>query len=52
MDSPAYQRNDALKPGMFVPESRFGVWFLKTETWAIHVLKRAFGDLERLIDDR
>lgn len=52
MDSPAYQRNDALDSHMFVPESRFGVWFLKTETWAVHVLKRALGDLERLIPDR
>lgn len=52
MDWPAYQRNDALAPGMFVPESRFGVWFLKTETWAVHVLKRALVDLDRLIPDR
>jgi ubiquinone/menaquinone biosynthesis C-methylase UbiE len=52
MDSPSYQRNDALDSHMFVPESRFGVWFLKTETWAVHVLKRALGDLERLIPDR
>ena len=35
-----------------VPETRFGVWFLNTETWAIHVLKRAVNDLERLIQDR
>lgn len=52
MDSPAYQRNDAINASMFVPESRFGVWFLKTETWAVHVLKRALCDLERLIPDR
>jgi ubiquinone/menaquinone biosynthesis C-methylase UbiE len=52
MDLPAYLRNDALNRGMFVPESRFGIWFLKTETWAIHVLKRALQDLERLIPDR
>nr|WP_298682911.1 class I SAM-dependent methyltransferase [uncultured Dongia sp.] len=52
MDSPLYQRNDAINASMFVPESRFGVWFLKTETWAVHVLKRALGDLERLIQDR
>jgi ubiquinone/menaquinone biosynthesis C-methylase UbiE len=32
-----------------VRESRFGVWFLGTETWAIHVLERALDDLERLI---
>jgi ubiquinone/menaquinone biosynthesis C-methylase UbiE len=35
-----------------VPESRFGVWFLGTETWAIHVLTRAVNDLERLIPQR
>ncbi len=35
-----------------VPESSFGVWFLGTETWSIHVLKRAIVDLERLIKDR
>lgn len=31
-----------------VPESRFGVWFLGTKTWAEHVLERAIEDLERL----
>lgn len=35
-----------------VPETRFGVWFLNTETWAIHVLRRAVDDLERLLGDR
>jgi ubiquinone/menaquinone biosynthesis C-methylase UbiE len=35
-----------------VPETRFGVWFLNTETWAIHVLRRAVNDLERLIPER
>lgn len=35
-----------------VCESRFGVWFLGTETWAIHVLERALDDLERLIKVR
>lgn len=33
----------------FVPETRFGVWFLKTETWRVHVLKRALDDLTRLL---
>jgi ubiquinone/menaquinone biosynthesis C-methylase UbiE len=37
---------------LHVPESRFGIWFLGTETWAVHVLERAIGDLERLIEDR
>jgi ubiquinone/menaquinone biosynthesis C-methylase UbiE len=34
-----------------VPESRFGLWFLGTETWAVHVVARAIADLERLIKD-
>ncbi|HLJ65172.1 MAG TPA: class I SAM-dependent methyltransferase [Stellaceae bacterium] len=41
-----------LSPWPHVPESRFGTWFLGTETWAIHVLERAVADLERLILDR
>ncbi len=52
MDSPLYQRNEALRAGMFVPETRFGIWFLKTETWAVHVLLRALKDLDRLIPNR
>lgn len=52
MDSPLYQRNEALRTGMFVPETRFGIWFLKTETWAVHVLLRALKDLDRLIPSR
>ena len=35
-----------------MPESRFGVWFLGTETWVTHVLARAIDDLSRLIGDR
>jgi ubiquinone/menaquinone biosynthesis C-methylase UbiE len=38
--------------GRFVPESRFGVWFIGTGIWANHVLKRALDDLERLIQNR
>jgi len=37
---------------VYVPESRFGVWFLGTETWAKHVLERALKDLEGLIENR
>ena len=33
----------------FVKETRFGDWFLRTETWKIHVLTRALIDLQRLI---
>jgi SAM-dependent methyltransferase len=39
-------------PLAHVPESRFGLWFLATDTWAVRVLARAIGDLERLIPNR
>ena len=32
----------------FVPETRFGLWFLSTATWRVHVLQRALNDLQRL----
>lgn len=35
-----------------VPETRFGVWFLGTQTWTTHVLTRAINDLETLIPER
>ena len=35
-----------------VEETRFGKWFLKTETWRVHVLERAMSDLVRLIPRR
>src|SRR5579859_1907135 len=35
-----------------VPETRFGLWFLRTGIWAEHVLARAIADLDRLIADR
>jgi ubiquinone/menaquinone biosynthesis C-methylase UbiE len=35
-----------------VPETVFGKWFLKTNTWSVHVLDRALNDLERLIPQR
>lgn len=35
----------------FVPETRFGLWFLSTPTWRIHVLGRALSDLQRLAPD-
>lgn len=38
--------------GPHVPETRFGIWFLNTETWVEHVLRRAVADLDRLIPDR
>jgi SAM-dependent methyltransferase len=36
----------------FVPETRFGFWFLGTEVWVQYVLTVALNDLERLIPDR
>jgi hypothetical protein len=36
----------------FVPETRFGFWFLGTETWVQYVLTVALNDLEQLIPDR
>ena len=32
----------------FVPETRFGLWFLSTATWRVHVLARALNDLQHL----
>ena len=32
-----------------VPETEFGKWFLRTETWTVHVLERALKDLQRLM---
>lgn len=37
---------------LFVPETRFGIWFLGTGVWVNKVLKVAICDLERLIDNR
>jgi len=34
---------------LFVPESRFGFWFLGTQTWETRVVRVALDDLERLI---
>ncbi|MFL6694947.1 MAG: class I SAM-dependent methyltransferase [Ramlibacter sp.] len=36
----------------YVPETRFGKWFLRTQTWRVHVLERAIRDLLRLIPER
>lgn len=32
-----------------VPETAFGKWFLRTQTWTVHVLERALTDLDRLM---
>ncbi|WGS49052.1 class I SAM-dependent methyltransferase [Paraburkholderia sp. D15] len=34
----------------YVPETAFGIWFLRTYTWEHHVLRVAINDLKRLID--
>jgi ubiquinone/menaquinone biosynthesis C-methylase UbiE len=39
-------------PAPHVEETRFGKWFLKTETWRVHVLERAMADLVRLMPAR
>lgn len=36
----------------YVPETRFGTWFIGTNTWTIRVLDRAIKDLQRLINNR
>lgn len=41
-----------MNPAPQVPETHFGKWFLRTETWTVHVLERALQDLVRLIPDR
>ncbi|HJV90234.1 MAG TPA: methyltransferase domain-containing protein [Holophagaceae bacterium] len=35
----------------FVPETKFGLWFLSTTTWRIHVLGVAMDDLQRMAPD-
>jgi ubiquinone/menaquinone biosynthesis C-methylase UbiE len=44
--------SDPISDRAHVPESAFGIWFLHTETWAVHVLERALADLERLVTHR
>lgn len=40
--------NDSAVASAFVPETRFGNWFLKTHTWQHHVLRVAINDLTQL----
>ncbi len=49
-----HEQSDILEHafGAHVDETRFGKWFLRTETWSRHVLKRALDDLDRLIKER
>ncbi len=50
MTTPLSTLPAARKPA-FVPETRFGLWFLSTPTWRVHVLGRALDDLQRLAPD-
>jgi ubiquinone/menaquinone biosynthesis C-methylase UbiE len=43
---------EAPRPESYVPESRFGVWFLGTDIWTKYVLKCAIEDLDPLIENR
>ena len=36
----------------YVPESRFGKWFLRTDIWETRVLDVAIADLDKMIDGR
>lgn len=36
----------------YVPETTFGKWFLRTNTWTSQVLEKALEDLERLIPEK
>ena len=47
---PASPMSASLGSEKFVPETRFGFWFLGTETWSQHVLKIAIADLQRQMD--
>jgi ubiquinone/menaquinone biosynthesis C-methylase UbiE len=49
---PAHLEGGRRGSTVHVPETRFGLWFLGTDIWAVHVLERAIRDLERLIKDR
>jgi ubiquinone/menaquinone biosynthesis C-methylase UbiE len=50
MNAPLIVKSPHLHP--HVPETAFGIWFLQTHTWTLHVLERAFKDLEPLIPER
>lgn len=36
---------------LFIEETRFGNWFLRSDTWRVHVLCRALNDLQRLLPE-
>ncbi len=59
MEGSGYNRVDYWSPEIgapsdsdHVPESRFGRWFLATDTWTEHVLVRALRDLDRMIKNK
>jgi len=39
-----------ITPIPFVAETGFGLWFLDTDTWYVHVLTRALNDLQRMME--
>lgn len=41
-----------MKKHDFVPETRFGIWFLGSQTWVKFVLEVALDDLARLVGER
>lgn len=43
------RRQPRVSPRAFVPESRFGRWFLDWQIWTDHVLKVAIADLRRMM---
>ncbi|MFA6053210.1 MAG: class I SAM-dependent methyltransferase [Methylobacter sp.] len=40
-----------MSPTAWVKESVFGIWFLNTDMWFERVLKRAIGDLDRMLPE-
>ncbi len=45
-------RSTVATPRDHVEETRLGIWFLGTDVWAVHVVRRALRDLLRLMPDR
>jgi ubiquinone/menaquinone biosynthesis C-methylase UbiE len=44
------QSAQSLPGADYIKETAFGDWFLGTQTWVQHVLRRALDDLQRLMD--
>ncbi|MCF6324770.1 MAG: class I SAM-dependent methyltransferase [Gammaproteobacteria bacterium] len=54
--TPGSEQTDSTNSNQFkdqwVPETRFGKWFLSTEWWSVFVLKEAIADLHQLAGKR